>query len=92
MKLSDAMEAGFATVGKQCFGTRFEGPYTDGTRGPVADRGRADACCALQALDLGHNGKHLLGQTMTRAYIMDLNDNCRMPIVDIVEVLRGMGL
>lgn len=29
---------------------------------------------------------------MTRAYIMDLNDNCRMPIVDIVEVLRGMGL
>ena len=88
MRLSDAMEAGYAKVGKQCFGV-----YMRDASGVQAILNKdAVSCCATGAVILaGHNPRSLVSEN-TLDYVVRLNDHCKMPIPEIVETLRGMNL
>ena len=87
MKLSDAMEAGFAKVGKQCFGVLYTGAHY-----------KPEKVCAVGAAYYGQSNCAFYGEFEPEPnaaqvdYVVRLNNQCRMPIPEIVEVLRGMGL
>lgn len=98
MKLSDAMEEGWESVGEQLFDGNFvrhNGAPKSYILGHWSRSGEIDACCALGAANVGcHlNGSFLdSASEAVREYVIRLNDNCKMPIPEIIEVLRGMGL
>ena len=90
MRLSDAMEAGYAKVGKQTAFLLWDGmsPFNP------------EKVCALGAANYGQSGCAMMSMSATcthapaeiLSYITRLNDHCKMPIPEIVETLRGMGL
>lgn len=91
MKLSDAMEAGYAKVGKQCFFSAFK--RTDGRYYNLLHEdlplSEIEECCAMGAVAI----QNCAGFNQSQAdYIIRLNDECKMPIPEIVEVLRSMSL
>lgn len=90
MRLSDAMEAGYAKVGKQCFGAEFKRLSQGGYLITTCDQRLATQCCALGAARIGSPDANF--PFAIREYVMRLNDYCHMPIPEIVEVLRSMGL
>lgn len=86
MKLSDWMELGYSYVGKQCFGCTHIGPSSS----PIQ-------VCALSAARFAKYGdaQEYLGDEYghdLKYYVVRLNDHCKMPIPEIIEVLRSMGL
>ncbi len=85
MKLSDAMEAGYAKVGKQC----FDGLHTDNPRKP-------SSVCAMAAVNLAVTGDAgrvtYLCTFEIEQKIVRWNNEDRKPIPEIVKILRGMGL
>lgn len=92
MKLSDAMQAGWDKVGKQCTGVMCEGPH----RAP-------SAVCALGAATLGlvgdafYIGDLQLFDEARKAYVtkygspVSLDNDNGLSIPEIIERLRAIG-
>lgn len=91
MKLSEAMRKGYAKVGRQCFGQMFT--REAGDHRVVFRADEVHACCASGAIKLGDTQAWVLMMSKdVEKYIVRLNDQCRMPIPQIAEVLESMGL
>ena len=94
MKLSEAMEKGLAIVGEnQC--RDCCAMYDGKTAFYVRLSDKPEACCAIGFACYGYEISHITNHHATQEvvdYVVRLNDRCKMPIREIIETLRGMGL